>query len=190
MISGKTMRRSKLKIKIVVIINSLILIMLLTACNNKEKASSTNQPLETSQSLKSTIAPVIEDDTSVSETLSSKQIRITTKEGNSILFQLNATRAAESFYNQLPLSVWVDNYSNNEKIFFPPKKLDISNTPLAEGPAVSLAYYEPWGDIAIYYGTCDGASGLYALGKALSGIEYISQMAGEIYIDVANNYSR
>ena len=38
---------------------------------------------------------------------------------NTIIFELNETSAAKSLYQMLPLKVTVENYSNNEKIFYP-----------------------------------------------------------------------
>ena len=46
--------------------------------------------------------------------------------GKEIVFALNDTSVSRSFYAQLPLTVAVENYSNNEKIFQPPQKLDCS----------------------------------------------------------------
>lgn len=100
-----------------------------------------------------------------------------------IVFRLNDSPAAQSFYEQLPLSIWVEDYAGSEKIFYPPEELDARNTPMAEGPAGTLAYYEPWGNVAIFYGECGGASGLYALGEAVSGAEQIESLAGEIRIE-------
>lgn len=65
-----------------------------------------------------------------------------------IVFQLNGSSAAKDLYRQLPLTVPVENYGNNEKIFYPPEKLSTEDTPIAQGPAGTLAYYAPWGDIA------------------------------------------
>ena len=68
----------------------------------------------------------------------------------SIVFQLNDSSAAKSLYDQLPLTATVENFGGNEKIFYPPEPLEVSGTPMAEGPAGTLAYYEPWGDVAIF----------------------------------------
>ena len=46
--------------------------------------------------------------------------------GKEIVFALNDTSVSRSFYAQLPLTVDVENYSNNEKIFQAPRKLDCS----------------------------------------------------------------
>lgn len=105
----------------------------------------------------------------------------------SIVFQLNDSSAAKSLYDQLPLTATVENFGGNEKIFYPPEPLEVSGTPMAEGPAGTLAYYEPWGDVAIFYGTCGRAAGLYALGEAISGAEQIEALAGEIRIEKVEN---
>jgi hypothetical protein len=77
----------------------------------------------------------------------------------------------------------VENYSSNEKIFYPPKKLNIKDTPLADAKAGTLAYYAPWGDVVVFYGNFGSAPGLYELGHAVSGSEYIKEMSGIIEIE-------
>lgn len=111
-----------------------------------------------------------------------RQIRITTEEGGEIVFELNESPAAGSFYRQLPLSVWVEDYAGSEKIFYPPETLDTNSAPLAQGPAGTLAYYAPWGNVAVFYGECGGNSSLYELGEAVAGVELISAMTGEVQI--------
>ena len=39
---------------------------------------------------------------------------------NTITYKLNETSVAKSLYQMLHLKVTVENYSNNEKIFYPP----------------------------------------------------------------------
>lgn len=98
-------------------------------------------------------------------------------------FELNNSAAAKDLYAQLPLSIKVENYSNNEKIFYPPKKLDITATPKANAKAGTLAYYAPWGDVVMFYGNFGSAPGLYELGHAVSGQEYIKEMSGTIELE-------
>nr|WP_305145950.1 cyclophilin-like fold protein [Extibacter muris] len=112
-----------------------------------------------------------------------RQISVRGSDGQNIVFQLNGSSAAESLYSQLPLTVQVENYSDNEKIFYPPDELDTSGSPLAEGPAGVLAYYEPWKDVVMFYGRCDGAAGLYELGDVISGADQIERLHGEIRIE-------
>ena len=106
-----------------------------------------------------------------------------TADSYTIVFRLNNSSASKSLYHQLPLTLPIENYSVNEKIFYPPEELDVSDTPFAEGPAGTLAYYEPWGDVAIFYGECGGADGLFELGEAISGIDQIEDLTGEIRIE-------
>lgn len=107
-------------------------------------------------------------------------------DGRTIVFQLNDSTAARALYAQLPFSINVKNYSTNEKIFYPPKKLDTSGTALADARTGTLAYYAPWGNVVMFYGSFGSAAGLYELGHAISGSAYIQNMSGTIQIDRAN----
>jgi hypothetical protein len=102
---------------------------------------------------------------------------------NTTVFELNNSPAARDLYAQLPLSITVENYGNNEKIFYPPKKLNTTNTPQADAQAGSLAYYAPWGDVVMFYKRFGSAGGLYELGHAISGSEHISGMSGTLQIE-------
>lgn len=102
---------------------------------------------------------------------------------NSITFLLNDSSAARSLYEQLPLTIDVQNYSTNEKIFYPKDELDTSNTPLASGGLGVLAYYEPWGNVVMFYDSFRENSSLYALGTAITGAEMIENLSGEIMIE-------
>lgn len=102
--------------------------------------------------------------------------------GQTTVFQLNNSEAAEELYAQLPLDIEVENYSNNEKIFYPPKKLTTSKTPAADAKTGTLAYYAPWGNVVMFYKDFGTANGLYELGYAVSGVEHIKNMSGMIQI--------
>ena len=106
-------------------------------------------------------------------------------EGGTVVYELNDSAAADSLYEQLPITADVEDFSTNEKIFYPPQELDTTGTPLAEGGAGTLAYYEPWGDVVMFYGSYSRNSSLYELGQAVSGEELIEQMSGTITIDAA-----
>ncbi len=106
-----------------------------------------------------------------------------TSNSNTIVYELNDSDAAKELYAQLPLTIEVENYSHDEKIFYPPKKLSSNNTPLAKNAkAGTLAYYAPWGDVVMFYKDFGSASGLYELGSVVSGKEYIKDMSGTIEI--------
>ncbi|MFX1240692.1 MAG: cyclophilin-like fold protein [Promethearchaeota archaeon] len=99
-----------------------------------------------------------------------------------IVYELNNSQAAKELYEQLPLTITVEDFGNNEKIFYPPKKLDTTGTPLANAQFGTLAYYAPWGDVVMFYDDFGSASGLYELGNVISGGEYIKNMSGRIQI--------
>lgn len=99
-----------------------------------------------------------------------------------VIYELNDSPAAASLAAQLPLTLEVEDYSTNEKIFYPPQELDTSDTPAAEGGAGTLAYYAPWGDVVMFYGDYSANSSLYELGEAVSGADQISRMSGSIEV--------
>lgn len=103
---------------------------------------------------------------------------------NRVIYALNDSPAAQSLLDQLPLTIEVEDYSTNEKIFYPPRPLEIQDTPVAEGGAGTLAYYEPWGDVVMFYGDYNANSALYELGQIVSGEELVSQMSGVITINM------
>ena len=117
------------------------------------------------------------------KTNTAKGSKITVKSGKyTVTYQLNNSQAAKELYAQLPLTLEVENYSDNEKIFYPPKELKTGGTPKSEGKKGSLSYYEPWGDVVMFYQSAESASDLYELGTVISGEEYISKLSGKITI--------
>ena len=103
--------------------------------------------------------------------------------GQTIVFELNNSRAARELYAQLPLKIKVEDYAGKEKIFYPPEKLNTSQTPNADAQNGTLAYYAPWGDVVMFYKQFGSASGLFELGKSVSGIEHIPNISGVIQIE-------
>ena len=56
-----------------------------------------------------------------------------------------------------------------------PKKLSTEGAPSGSGPSVGdIAYYAPWGNLAIFYREFGYSSGLVILGKIDNGIEAIN----------------
>lgn len=112
----------------------------------------------------------------------SRQISVQFGE-NSVVYELNDGTAADSLYEQLPLTIVVEDFSTNEKIFYPPQALDTSDSPLAQAGAGTLAYYEPWGDVVFFYGNYNENPSLFELGQAVSGGELVSEMSGTITME-------
>lgn len=103
--------------------------------------------------------------------------------GNTTVFQLNNSGASKELFAQLPMKIEVENFGNNEKIFYPPQKLGTHSTPSANAKNGTLAYYAPWGDVVMFYKDFGSAGGLYELGEVVSGKEYISSMSGVIEVE-------
>lgn len=102
--------------------------------------------------------------------------------GRELVFRLNDSQAAKDLYAQLPLQVSVENFSNNEKIFYPNERLNVTGADRASGGAGVLAYYEPWGDVVMFYGSFHANSDLYQLGRIEEGSQWISSLNGELRI--------
>ncbi len=172
-----------------------LMVFALSACGNGNSDSlvtsepSTSEPeqsssVEQSVSSESSSTAEIPSQADALEEPESTSRQITVQFGeNTVVYQLNDGTAADSLYEQLPLTIEVEDYSNNEKIFYPPQALDTSDSPLAQAGAGTLAYYEPWGDVVFFYGSYNKNSSLFELGQVLSGGELISEMAGTITIE-------
>ena len=113
-----------------------------------------------------------------------RRIKVTGNNGT-VVFELNGSDAADSLWAQLPFEAEVENFSNNEKIFYPENGLSVSSTPLAEGGAGTLAYYRPWGNVVMFYGPFNPNGSLYGLGRAAEGKDLISSLSGTIRIEKA-----
>lgn len=116
------------------------------------------------------------------ENVETSQISVTCGDMQ-VVYALNDSPAAQGLLSQLPLTVVVEDFSTNEKVFYPPQELDTTDTPLAEGGAGTLAYYAPWGDVVLFYDSFSANGSLYELGEAVSGVENIGQMSGTITVE-------
>jgi hypothetical protein len=99
-----------------------------------------------------------------------------------IKFELNDSQAARDLAAQLPIKTQVKDYSDDEKIFYPAKKLGTSATPETATHAGDLAYFAPWGDVVMYYRDFGAYPGLYRLGHVVAHQEQIERLTGEITI--------
>lgn len=99
-----------------------------------------------------------------------------------IIYKLNGSQAAKELYAQLPLTIEVEDFSTNEKVFYPPQKLSIIDTPMASGGKGKLAYFEPWGDVVMFYDSFSENSSLFELGEVVSGQDDIEMLSGIITI--------
>ena len=105
---------------------------------------------------------------SASQKVSSMNIRFDI-EGSAqpVFVRLKDSPTTQDFIRQLPLSLELTDYSATEKIAYLPEKLTSQGAPKGH-PAKTgdIAYYAPWGNLAIFYKDFDGvANNLIYLGK-------------------------
>lgn len=152
--------------KFLSILLSLCTLFLLVGCS-KESIETNTAPSDTNLE---------------SEEMTMTQIAVNWQD-KQVVYELNDCPISNSLWEQLPLTVEIENYSTNEKIFYPPETLDTTDAPLAKGGTGTLAYYEPWGDVVFFYGDYRENSSLFELGKVISGEEWIPEMSGTITIE-------
>ena len=140
-----------------------------------------SEPAESSGPSSAAESPPATEELEAPESIS-RQISVQFGE-NIVIYELNDGTAADSLYEQLPLTIEVEDYSTNEKIFYPPQTLDTSDSSLAQAGAGTLAYYEPWGDVVFFYGDYNENPSLFELGQVVSGGDLISEMSGTITIE-------
>lgn len=87
---------------------------------------------------------------------------------------LDDSAAARDFLALLPLTMTLEDYHATEKIAYLPSKLSTQGAPAGITPQVGdLAYYAPWGNVALFYRDFGYSPGLIRLGRFDSGVEAI-----------------
>jgi len=96
----------------------------------------------------------------------------------------NAT--SRDFMALLPMSLKLEDYASTEKIAHLPRKLSTKGAPAGIDPEVGdIAYYAPWGNLAIYYRDFGYSSGLVRLGHIDTSMDVL-RVGGslEVQIDI------
>jgi len=95
-------------------------------------------------------------------------------DGQAIQATLLDSPTSRDFYSLLPMTITLEDYASTEKIAYMPRKLSTAGAPDGVDPAVGdIAYYAPWGNVAIFYRDAGYAKGLIKLGSLDSGIEIL-----------------
>ncbi|MBY0412631.1 MAG: hypothetical protein K2Q18_00625 [Bdellovibrionales bacterium] len=82
--------------------------------------------------------------------------------------------SSRDFISLMPLNLKLKDYNSTEKIADLPKKLSLKEAPAGSDPLIGdIAYYSPWGNLAIFYKDDKYADGLVRLGKIVSGLEIL-----------------
>lgn len=113
----------------------------------------------------------------------SMQIRIRAGE-RTLAARLEDNAAARDFAALLPLELTLKDYASTEKIAHLPRKLSVDGAPEGVDPAVGdIAYYAPWGNLAIYYSDFGYSRGLVRLGRIESGANQLASLEGPVTIE-------
>lgn len=100
------------------------------------------------------------------------KIKITLNDAKVVTAKMEDNEAAKEFVALLPLTLNLKDYNSTEKISDLPKKLSKKGVPAAIVPSAGdIAYYAPWGNLAIFYREFGNSPGLIKLGAIDSGIE-------------------
>lgn len=93
------------------------------------------------------------------------RIRITAND-QSFTAVLEDSETARDLVSLLPIEVTLDDYNRTEKVADLPRRLSTAGAPDGAEPVVGdIAYYAPWGNLAIYYRDFAYSRGLVRLGR-------------------------
>lgn len=87
--------------------------------------------------------------------------------GQTMTATLGNNPSARDFASMLPLhNLTIDNYADNEKISYLPRKLtEEGSGPFGNEQPGDLCYYAPWGNLAFFYSGYRWSRGLILLGR-------------------------
>jgi hypothetical protein len=97
-------------------------------------------------------------------------------EGRPVTATLLDNETSRDFASLLPPTLTVKDYADTEKISDLPRKLTTAGAPPGSEPlAGDLAYYSPWGNLAVFLKDFEYSRGLVPLGKVDSGVEALNR---------------
>lgn len=104
-------------------------------------------------------------------------------EGAVLTATLEDTATTRDFVSLLPLNLTLRDYASTEKVGDLPRRLSTAGAAAGADPEVGdIAYYAPWGNLALYYRDFGYSSGLVKLGRIDSGLEQLARARGEFTV--------
>ena len=111
------------------------------------------------------------------------KIRLTF-DGKAVEATLLDNATARDFLSLLPMTLTLEDYNSTEKIGYPPRRLSTADAPAGIDPSAGdIAYYAPWGNLAVFYKDFGYSRGLIGLGWVVSGIEALT-MPGSVKVTI------
>ena len=119
------------------------------------------------------------------------KIRLTF-DGKAVDATLLDNGTARDLLSLLPMTLTLKDYASAEKIGYPPRKLSTAGAPAGVDPSAGdIAYYAPWGNLAIFYKDQADANGLIKLGRIDSDTEALNVPGSlKVTIDRAHGDSK
>ena len=93
-------------------------------------------------------------------------------EGRAFTATLDDNPSVRDFLSLLPVDLTSEDYGDNEKIAYLPKRLSEDGSGRFSNEAVGdLCYYAPWGNLVFFHGNYRYSRGLIRLGRLDGGFE-------------------
>ena len=109
----------------------------------------------------------------VRQSMQAVKIRIVA-EGAVLTATLDDTPTARDFAALLPLQLTLEDHASTEKISDLPRRLSIAEAPAGTTPSAGdIAYYAPWGNLALFHRPFRYSDGLVRLGRIDAGVEIL-----------------
>ncbi|MEV6647755.1 cyclophilin-like fold protein [Amycolatopsis sp. NPDC051371] len=138
--------------------------------------SAETPPSPAPQAPSTTLAPTTGSSTAMN-------IRLTV-DGRVVDATLNDSAAARAFASLLPLTLNLSDFHETERNSDLPRRLSTDGAPQsAEPKAGDIAFYAPWGNLAIYYRDAPRADGVVILGRLADGGAEVFATAGRVTIE-------
>lgn len=116
--------------------------------------------------------------------VSTVRLRLTFN-NDDVIVRMNDTPASKEFVASLPRTLTFKDYAGTEKISYLDKKLPTAGAPEGSDPSAGdLAYYAPWGNLALFYKDFGYSTGLIILGKLESGTDKLASMSGDFAVRI------
>lgn len=95
------------------------------------------------------------------------------------------TDTSRDFASLLPLTLTLTDFHATEKVSDLPRRLStVDAPPGSDAQASDIAYYAPWGNLAIFYRDFDYAQGLVRLGTIRTGIDALETVPDESTVTI------
>ncbi|MEL7974804.1 cyclophilin-like fold protein [Isoptericola sp. F-RaC21] len=104
---------------------------------------------------------------------------------------LNDSPAARGLAAMLPLTLTLSDFHSTEKIADLPATLDTTGSPAgAAAEPGDIAYFAPWGNLAIFYRGFPRSAGLVILGRIAGPLDALTRGDGEQTVTIAATDAR